>query len=234
MTPSDIFSLLRFLTCPAQPYIQRGAVVHPASKSAKNSEAPKGEIIPSKIISPLRGLDVYCLPRTRSVAPGFCMTPLRGFPNRLLNLPVPELDLVVPAVDQTLDDFAAGFRPAQKLSRNLIVLPLVENLEQRATRESADADVEGERDERVELVLVERDLDAVVHGVLGRHNVLCQKVCDLLLRQAAGVIDGHAGNVDRARSLFALRNQVAAADGRQSSRVLVDLKLETLPLFEEL
>src|SRR5437764_2350761 len=92
---------------------------------------------------------------------------LRNFPNGLLNLPVPEFDLVLPAVDEALDDNPAGARPAKQLGRHLVVLPLVKHLQERAAQECPVADVEGERDERVELVLVERDLDARVDGLLG-------------------------------------------------------------------
>src|SRR5438128_10387114 len=79
-----------------------------------------------------------------------------------LDVSVPQLDLVVAAVDQPLHDLAAGAGPAQQLIRHSIVLLLVEQLEQGAAGEGGVADIESERDQRVVLVLVERNFDVAV------------------------------------------------------------------------
>src|SRR5262249_33241809 len=149
-----------------------------------------------------------------------------ALPATRLDFSVPELDLVVAAIDQPLHDLTAGARPAQQLRRHLIVLFLIEHLQQRAAVEGAGADIESERDQSVELILIERHFDAGVDGRRRRLDILPEKVRDLLFGQAVGISYGHALDRDLARRQFAFGEQVADADRRQPGRIFVYLQLE--------
>src|SRR5207245_10958498 len=71
-----------------------------------------------------------------------------GSPSGVLTV-LPETNLVAAALIEAAD------RPSHHLRRHLRIVALVQDVEQRRASEGIRTDVEGERDERIELVLVQ-------------------------------------------------------------------------------
>jgi hypothetical protein len=88
-------------------------------------------------------------------------------------------------------------------------------------RERAGADVEHERDERVELVLVQRDRHGLLDGVFARAHVLGEELQGTLLREAREVCDIAARE-------GAVVDEMADADRRVAGTVVVGLHAQAL------